>query len=175
MNKTAAPVSTELASLKTAADIAKAIQANKALLENRSADDNRVATFGDAAKPSEFARQGDIYAIYYGAEVGNCWKKIEAPSGLQLAPGNNPGSRHILSHGNGVTFYEVNFKDTPDPKNPSKKMAFEPTLVGMAFKTEKRVTITHPEHDHIDLAPGVYIITFQREATDVSAFRRVLD
>lgn len=159
----------------SASEIVKLIQANSIALQQRSPDDATISRFGDAAKPLEWARQGDVYLHYYGDKPGACWKKVNAPAGLQMAPGNNPGSRHILNHGNGVTFYEVNLTATPNPRDPKAKLGFEARLTGLAFETKDRVTLTHPEHDHIDLAPGVYIVTFQREASDAMQFRRVED
>jgi len=121
----------------------------------RNADPQR---FSEAAAVGDNARQGDIYIWKLGA-VPAGYAPVKNPP-AQLAPGNTKGSRHCLDSLKGVTVF-----GTAKPTNDYD---------GPVLKTECERTITHPEHGHWVLPPGIYGISFQRTA-DSKGERRVQD
>lgn len=98
-------------------------------------------------------RQGDVY-LYPVESVPSGAKEIEQ---RQLAPGATKGSRHVVE--GGVRVFA----------NPSTD-----ALAGPFVEVVERATLTHPEHAHISLAPGVYECRYQRDYA-AEERRRVAD
>lgn len=103
----------------------------------------------------DYHRQGDIYLTRLKAVPGGAEKITPA---AQLAPGTTQGSRHIIASLNGVTMFRL--------KNPSP-------LDGPILKSDKPVTVEHPEHGHVTLPAGVYGVTYQRQYAE--ELKRVAD
>ena len=102
-------------------------------------------------------RQGDVY-LYPLDYVPGYERK--ADGGMQLAPGDSPGSRHIVV-GAAATF------ERPDRFDP---------LDGPLLRAFERVVLTHPEHADISLPAGWYEVRYQRDySVDALMPRRVLD
>jgi len=95
--------------------------------------------------PNDYHRQGDVYILRLKT-VPKGLKTEKAQS--QLAPGETQGSRHCLESLDGVTFYS--------PVSPTP-------LDGPIVKTDRAMTITHPEHGHVTLPAGCYSIHYQRQ------------
>jgi hypothetical protein len=89
--------------------------------------------------------QGDVAIVKLDKVPKN---SKSTPTVAQLAPGNTQGSRHILASTDGVTMY-VKPDATP--------------LDGPIVEAKKPIEITHPEHGHVHLQPGVYQIGYQRQ------------
>lgn len=156
---------------KTAAEVFSAITE---AAKSHKPDVRRFATM----KPGEFVRQGDIYAIRVGD--GDAWAESiidndlrsavlaaragasRIPNDGQLALGTTQGSRHCLD-GNVrcIRWFESN----------------DPRVGPSVLSPSERVRIPHPEHGHLDLPPGEYQITYQRDYTRERAeeIRRVAD
>lgn len=119
--------------------------------------------FPVAASPGDTFRQGDLYITLLDDLPEHC---VYAPQqDLQLAPGQTKGSRHILDHHKGVAIY-FRARSTP--------------LDGPILHLTEQRTVTHPEHGHVILPPGIYAITYQRAYDPLqdphsSTFRRVMD
>lgn len=112
--------------------------------------------------PGDFVRQGDLYIYALPGIPEKGVKPISAE--MQLAPGTTQGSRHCLNSLNGVKMYrQVNADNTP----------IENPLQGPIMDLAEPCTVTHPEHAHIQLPPGAYVVTYQRDLSKESA--RVLD
>lgn len=75
---------------------------------------------------------------------------------LKLAPGDSPGSRHVL---------------LDDSVTKAKFYTFEnPTfLQGPVWVNEEDTVLTHPEHNNQVFTPGIYFVTYQQ---DESMLRR---
>lgn len=108
-------------------------------------DDGYVQRFSEAAAVGDVLPQGDVYFTKLDAVPSGC-KLMEKPE-AQLAPGTTQGSRHILDSLEGVAMY-VKGAATP--------------LEGPILDVTQERTVTHPEHRHLILAPGVYGVTYQR-------------
>jgi hypothetical protein len=104
-------------------------------------DVRRVATM----EPGDVVRQGDVYLTCVAA----------LPAGLrrardgQLALGSTQGSRHVL-------------------RGDAARIGWPPAsrspLQGPYIDSpEERVYVAHPEHGHLDLPPGRYSVTYQRD------------
>lgn len=107
-------------------------------------------------------RQGDFRIIRFPDDFTSRQKKqlreVKNPSS-QIAPGNTPGSRHVLARMEGVRFYEM-VDATP--------------LDGPVIKTTVENSITHPEHGHvINLPKGCY--TFPGQRAFAETLRRTED
>lgn len=113
--------------------------------------------FPIAASIGDSFRQGDIY-ITKCESVPSAYSKIKPV--VQLAPGNTQGSRHCLENLSGVEMY----------RNENPSLLEGPVIV---LNCEK--TITHPEHGHVTLPPGVYSITYQRNLDEMERIQRVRD
>ncbi len=111
----------------------------------RAHDDNYVQRFSEAALPGERGRQGDVY-IKKLAELPKNLKRTERPQ-AQVTVGTSKGQRHVLDSLEGITFYEL-----PNPT----------VLEGPILHVTQERVLTHPEHSHVVLTPGVYQITYQR-------------
>lgn len=99
--------------------------------------------------------QGDIL-VRRLSRVPTRMRPIEPRA--QLAPGSTQGSRHCLSSLEGVAMFAL--------------AGFHP-LLGPVFKAGRDVTITHLEHGHLLLGPGIYAIEYQRDLAE--DLRRVAD
>lgn len=137
--------------MKTATEVLSEIQS--AAAETRP-DVRRVATM----KPGEYARQGDVYVTRLN-ELPELGKPYE---GRQLAPGTSKGSRHVVALSVDADLFDV---VQPGP------------LDGPIIDAKSRLLIEHPEHGHLDLPPGVYAVTYQRDYARERAdeIRRVAD
>jgi hypothetical protein len=114
--------------------------------------------FPEAASVGDCVRQGDIYItlldnIPAGYERQAKWNR-------QLAPGNSPGSRHVLDSRTGVRCY----------LNPHATEFDGPVLV-----LNRERELTHPEHGNWILPPNVYAISYQRTQDALDEQRRVQD
>lgn len=114
--------------------------------------------FPVAASPGDAVRQGDVYITLLDGVPDGCEKQKTWDT--QLAPGTTQGSRHVLDSRVGVTCYLL----------PSPSEFDGPVLV----LTKKR-EVTHPEHGHWILPPGVYGISYQRTQDALDRQRRVAD
>lgn len=100
-------------------------------------------------KSGRAVRQGDIY-IHLVEASHRCGKKAE---NRQLAFGFSKGSRHVALEPAMV------YDGESLPKWCDVR-----TFLGPVVKSDARFTITHPEHAHVSLPPGVYQVTHQRDA-----------
>lgn len=94
-------------------------------------------------------RQGDIYSHLVPVDHAHGLKLKTK----QLALGSGKGAAHIAE--GGIEVYE----GTTLPKWCDSR-----TFLGPLIKVKKRQVISHPEHAHLSLAPGVYQITHQMDA-----------
>lgn len=117
---------------------------------------NQPQRFPEAASPGDVFRQGDVYVeLLDRLPAGVKFVKNPSP---QLAPGTTQGSRHVLDSLDGVQVYALDGADV---------------LTGPVIHCREERTITHPEHGHVILPPGVYGITYQRAFAD--ELRRAAD
>jgi len=101
------------------------------------------------------AQQGDIYLAVLDRIPQDVWRDTNASG--QLAPGTTQGSRHCV-----------------DPHRVWLWHLRIPTaLQGPIIEAQDTCTITHPEHGHITLPPGIYQITYQRAYA--AELRRITD
>jgi hypothetical protein len=107
-------------------------------------------------KVGQAARQGDVY-ITAISEIPSGYKKVSVGTEYQLVEGNTQGSRHVVSDTSGMKVYE----------NKSSE------LLGPVLEAKNRFTITHPEHAHFEMQPGLYQVTFQADWAEQE--RRVRD
>lgn len=105
----------------------------------------------------DFHRQGDVFITRLPEVPADA---VKAKKSEQLAPGSTQGSRHCVA--------------TRDLKHCQFFALRQPTpLQGPIIKAKKPVEITHPEHGHVTVPPGVYGITYQRQLA--AELRRVAD
>lgn len=113
----------------------------------------------------QHARQGDIYLRYLGPKMTSELKKKlasrmgEETTNMQLAPGTNKGSRHILAPSGGTCTVYAPAKGRPEIEGP-------------VFMTTERIVVTHPEHAHVSIPSGVYEVTFQVDHREEEAKQR---
>jgi hypothetical protein len=105
--------------------------------------------------PGDTHRQGDLYIMCLAALPASV---VCTQAQKQLVPGSTQGSRHALDSLEGVEFYSL-LQATQ--------------LDGPVLVLTKRRTVTHPEHGHVSLPPGVYAVTYQRQYAE--KLRRVQD
>lgn len=122
-------------------------------------------TWQGELKPGEHIRQGDVQisrvakrgdkvSLDLGNEritVGVTPRAILAEGeSIQIAVGQGVGSRHVIEAQNGVRVCQ------PSVEHP---------LVGPVIEVDEgsKATLTHPEHRHFELGPGLYQATFQRD------------
>jgi len=103
----------------------------------------------------DYTVQGDVY-IQALDIVPTGYKPTSIAA--QIAPGNTQGSRHILKSLDGIKMYTA--------KNAS-------VLDGPVIRAEQSFELTHPEHGHLILSPGIYRITYARQYA--VELRRVAD
>lgn len=143
--------------------MSKTITAEKAIRDVRTQAEkirsDRPQRFPEAASPGDYWRQGDIYITLLAA-VPQTAEKVQAPASRQLAPGDTQGSRHCLDSLDGADWHRL-------------KQATEFDGPILALATER--TVTHPEHGHVILPPGVYAITYQRNLDQEEREARVQD
>ena len=114
--------------------------------------------FPVAASPGDAVRQGDVYLTLLASVPTRARKLKTFP--LQLAPGNSPGSRHVLDSADGVTAYEL--------ENATE---FDGPVLCLACER----TVTHPEHGDWMLPEGIYAVGYQRTQDALDQQRRVQD
>ncbi len=107
--------------------------------------------------PGDCHRQGDVYVLALCELPPGAVKSDKA---LQLAPGTTQGSRHCLRQ---EDLSHIEFYRRPDAS----------PLDGPILVAKNRFEVTHPEHAHVNLPPGVYAITYQRQHAE--ELRRVAD
>lgn len=108
-------------------------------------------------KIGQAVRQGDVY-ITAIKNVPENYTKSDMPAQLQLVPGSTQGSRHIIESTSGISLYK--FDGTSE-------------LQGPVLEAKAAFTVTHPEHAHVFLQPGLYHVTFQKDWAEEE--RRVKD
>jgi len=133
-------------------------------------DRRKPQNFPEAASVGDFVRQGDVMIlraqmegkkhVIRDSKEGKVGIRKMDTVNLQLAPGNTPGSRHILDSGEGVTMYTLAEANEYD---------------GAILALEKKRTLNHPEHGAFVLPPGVYAIRFQRTVDMDEKQRRARD
>lgn len=124
------------------------------------ADIRRAATM----EPGEFARQGDICVLrLLSRERPDLQQAGKRTAERQLAPGNTKGSRHVVASSVECEIYAPH--DSAD------------ALQGPVIIARSRLLVEHPEHGHLDLPPGFYQVTYQRDYAKERAdeIRRVMD
>ena len=124
----------------------------------RTANEKRTdapKTVGSLAR-LDYTRQGDVY--FWSIEKVPAGAIRESKPSGQLAPGTTQGSRHCVADPSAVTMYRL---ESPN------------ALQGPIIDAPNGVTITHPEHGHQTLGPGVYAVTYQRAYAE--ELRRVQD
>ena len=89
-------------------------------------------------------RQGDVYL--YPLDNEPVYARVLRDT-LQLAPGEGPGSRHVVV-GNAVSY---------------RRPHSHGDLEGPLLHARERVLLTHPEHADISLPAGWYEIMYQRD------------
>ena len=109
-------------------------------------------------KAGQAARQGDIY-IRAISEIPKGYKAKAVGSQYQLVDGSTQGSRHIIDDTSALKAYE--------PENRTNE------LFGPVIEATECFTITHPEHAHFEMQPGLYQVTFQENWEEKE--RRVRD
>lgn len=109
----------------------------------------------------EFARQGDLYLCRIDS-AGKDWRPTD---NRQLAPGVSNGSRHVVDG-------DADILTSPEA-NPVERLPNlnRVRLLGPQIMAKERITITHPEHAHISLPPGVYQTTYQLDFDRQQAVR----
>jgi hypothetical protein len=117
-------------------------------------------------KQSEQYRQGDVF-IERVAEIPAFAQKQETSRRVILAHGEVTGHHHVL--------------ETADPADWWKPGRFSianpipPTMTGELYLSlPDSASVTHPEHATIELPPGKYRVTRQREYSP-QEIRRVAD
>lgn len=101
------------------------------------------------------AQQGDVYFSRLAA-VPTPTRRLLQSNG-QLVPGQTQGSRHCVNPA------QVRLWVLPRPT----------PLQGPIIEATDAFTVSHPEHGHVTLAPGVYQVTYQRDFAE--GLRRVVD
>jgi hypothetical protein len=91
------------------------------------------------------------------------------PTGLTEVPRDN--GRIVLVEGEELG--HLHMIDAPAAALFSKDL--EEEMEGRFLKVEEEVALTHPEHDTIDVAPGVYEVRRQREYTEAGGISVVAD
>ena len=97
--------------------------------------------------PGQGFAQGDVGIIMLDA-LPQSARKIGAPQGRQIAPGNTKGSRHIVDAANEVKFFRV------DDGDMLSDLALDATASGF--------TLRHPEHADVTFPSGIYRIVHQQ-------------
>jgi hypothetical protein len=106
-------------------------------------------------------RQGDIYVINVktlskidlfkktiSVDMSKYTTIAKKENAYQLVPGSTLGSRHFAT---GNVTLKLN------PTNDS-------SLVGPLIESDTSFTITHPEHAHVQLPSGTYLVCYQLNA-----------
>lgn len=132
-----------------------------------------ISSVSAAAKPRQetrvinqipvgkMVRQGDLYLIRVNPKKSislfkdtvtvNLSEYANAPATnkqfYQLVPGSTKGSRHQIAQAENISFM-IN------PTNQS-------TLVGPMIVAKENFTVVHPEHAHIQLPAGEYLVCYQ--------------
>jgi hypothetical protein len=136
--------------MKTAQEIIEQIEA---AATTHTPEIRRVATM----QPGEAVRQGDVYLTRIQSPLAG-----EPYPTRQLAPGTTKGSRHIVSAKTDCAIV------IPPGGGP---------LDGPCIDARSRLVVEHPEHGWLDLPPGAYRVTYQRDYARERAeeVRRVAD
>ena len=136
--------------MKTAQEVITAIES---LARAHRSDARKVMSMAFG----EIVRQGDVYLtrVDHLPDGEVCEER-------QLAPGNTKGSRHIVSESTDCVIV------TPRRSSP---------LIGPCIESRSRLIVEHPEHGWLDLPPGIYQVTYQRDYAKERAeeIRRVMD
>ena len=126
-----------------------AVEVFQKIQNTKRTDIKKVVFFSPAASPGEYIRQGDVYIT----AVEGVKDLIPDPKPMaQLAPGATRGSRHVLSSLDNVKMFRQ--------KNPTALDGPTIEVVG------KNVVVEHPDHGHVELPPGFYAITYQRQMAE---------
>lgn len=97
----------------------------------------------------QVVRQGDIY-IHAVSSYHSCGRKLKS---RQLAVGQTRGARHVAEPPS-TCYAGTTLPDYCDAR----------TFLGPFIKSNKRFSITHPEHAHVSLPAGTYQVTHQMDA-----------
>lgn len=133
------------------------LEAHKAIEEYSKTEAVSKTRLVPKMKVGQAVRQGDIYLTAID-KMPKGYEKVVNNGSLQLVPGSSQGSRHVIENTAGITIHMI--------KNGSE-------LMGPVLEATKAFTITHPEHAHVVLQPGLYHTTFQKDWAEEE--RRVRD
>lgn len=125
----------------------------------------------DRLEPGEAVRQGDLYLIRL-AKLPKGAVAIENPS-PQLVPGRTRGSRHVIT---AETFAACVLHAPARATEPALRSASggrEAEFDGPVIDAVAPFEVSHPEHGHFILPPGVYAVRYQRRYGPTT--RRVKD
>jgi hypothetical protein len=114
----------------------------------------------------DMVQQGDVYLL----RVKDKSQPAKDKTGSrQLAPGNNPGARHVIDPDADVTVYPSGIAGGLEALGvPVASHA----LLGPLVRALSRFTLMHPEHGHKDMPAGCYQTLFQ---VDAVTMQRVQD
>ena len=148
-------------------DLVKTLEQGRKQMAAESIISDRPHRCPEAIAAGDAHRQGDIYITYLGRELPSDMPKrsldVQKAPTLQLAPGNNPGSRHCLDSLDGVTVY-----------NRKNAGAYDGPVLFIGKDQER--SIVHPDHgDFTHMVEGYYNISYQRTGETEEAQRRVQD
>ena len=113
----------------------------------------------DKIKIGDFARQGDVYL----ERISSPSKDWQETKNHQLAPGNSPGSRHVVSQGPRLFVSPT--------ANPTDRTRQGTRLLGPQIVAKESFTVEHPEHAHITLPAGTYQSSYQLDFNQQRAVR----
>jgi hypothetical protein len=117
-------------------------------------------------KPSNQYRQGDVF-IERVEEIPATAQKQETSRRVILAHGEMTGQHHVLETADPADWWKQDEISTADQ--------IPTALTGELYLSlPETASVTHPEHASIELPPGNYRVTRQREYTP-QEIRRVGD
>ena len=102
--------------------------------------------FAKAHVVGKVIRQGDVYIHM----VDSNFKVGDEINTKQIVDGNSIGSQHVLD-GDVVVYEGKKLPEWVDGRWP----------LGKAFDVQNRCIVTHPEHAHVNLPRGRYVVTHQ--------------
>jgi hypothetical protein len=112
-------------------------------------DNSKPQRFPAAASPGDNVRQGDIYITLLEKRPSGL--KLQEHPEAKLTPGNTLGSQHVLDSLVGVKQY---VRENASP------------IQGPILELTEERTVTHPQHGHWILNPGLYEVTYQKAYAD---------
>jgi hypothetical protein len=130
--------------MHTAEETAKMYEKIQSIAANNNDAPRRI----EAMQIGQVVRQGDVYIHRVSADH----PKGDKLKSRQLAVGSTKGARHVAEPPAAV--YQ-GIMPPPD---------CDSTLLGPRIDSERRFTISHPEHPDFSLPAGAYQVTHQMDA-----------